>query len=87
MSQSQEVCTAAARCGFHFSKARLRLLYGLAMLLTALLVSAGVARADNVYGRIRGTVTDPSGAAVAGAKVTATNTATGISKELTTSRR
>lgn len=53
------------------------------MTIVALLVSANVARADNVYGSIRGTVTDPSGAAVAGAKVVATNTATGISKEVT----
>jgi hypothetical protein len=47
-----------------------------------LLLCASAALADNVYGRIRGIVTDPSGAVVAGAKVTATNTATGISKEI-----
>jgi len=39
-----------------------------------------VALADEVYARIRGTVTDPSGAVVVGAKVTATNTQTGIAK-------
>lgn len=49
-----------------------------------ILLNVNVLRADNVYGRIRGAVTDPSGAAVAGAKVVATNTATGISKESTT---
>ena len=39
--------------------------------------------ADNVYGKIRGTVTDPTGAVIAGAKITATNTATGISTTVT----
>jgi hypothetical protein len=52
------------------------------MLLVALvalsLLSVDVARAD-VYGRIRGTVTDPSGAVIPKAKVIATNTGTGIS--------
>jgi hypothetical protein len=42
------------------------------------LVSVDVARAD-VYGRIRGTVTDPSGAVIPKAKVVATSTGTGIS--------
>jgi Carboxypeptidase regulatory-like domain len=69
---------------FLFSKTKCTLLRMLAMATIALFVSANVARADNVYGSIRGTVTDPSGAAVSGAKVTATNTATGISKEATT---
>ena len=41
------------------------------------------ARGDELYGRIRGTVTDPSGAVVAGAKVTATNVETGSSKQVT----
>jgi hypothetical protein len=52
------------------------------LLLVALgtlsLISVDVARAD-VYGRIRGTVTDPSGAVIPKAKVVATNTGTGIS--------
>ena len=69
---------------FLFSKTKCTLLRVLAMATIALFVSANVARADNVYGSIRGTVTDPSGAAVSGAKVTATNTATGISKDVTT---
>lgn len=43
---------------------------------------AGSAFADEVYGRIRGVVTDPSGAVVAGATITATNVATGIKKEV-----
>jgi hypothetical protein len=41
------------------------------------------ARADELYGRIRGTITDPSGAVIAGAQVTATNSGTGISKQVT----
>jgi hypothetical protein len=40
---------------------------------------SGGARADNIYGTIRGTVTDASGAVMAGVKITATNTATGVS--------
>jgi hypothetical protein len=44
------------------------------------LLGASAARAD-VYGRIRGTVTDPSGAVVPKVKIVALNTATGISKE------
>jgi hypothetical protein len=44
------------------------------------LVTVDVARAD-VYGRIRGTVTDPSGAVIPKAKVIAINTGTGISHE------
>jgi hypothetical protein len=46
------------------------------------LLGAGVARAD-VYGRIRGTVTDSSGAVVPKAKIIALNTATGITTEVT----
>ena len=44
---------------------------------------ANTARADNVYGKIRGTVTDPTGGVIPGAKVTATNTATGVSSTVT----
>jgi hypothetical protein len=36
------------------------------------------ANADNLYASIRGTVTDPTGAVVSGAKLTATNAGTGI---------
>jgi len=42
------------------------------------------AYADNLYASIRGTVTDPSGAAIAGAVVTATNMDTGIASKETT---
>ena len=44
---------------------------------------ANPALADNVYRKIRGTVTDPTGAVISGAKVTATNTATGVSAMVT----
>jgi hypothetical protein len=44
------------------------------------LLAADSALADNVYGEIRGTVTDPSGAVIPGATITATNTGTGVSK-------
>ena len=46
-------------------------------------LAAAPALADNVYGKIRGTVTDPTGAVIGGAKITATNTATGISTTVT----
>jgi hypothetical protein len=46
-------------------------------------LAAAPGLADNVYGKIRGIVTDPTGAVIAGAKVMATNTATGISSTVT----
>jgi hypothetical protein len=46
------------------------------------MLGAGRTKADDVYGRIRGTVTDTSGAVIAGARITATNTDTGISKSV-----
>jgi hypothetical protein len=56
---------------------RARFLF-LAALVGFSLFTAGETRAD-VYGRIRGVVTDPSGAVIPKAKVTALNTGTGIS--------
>src|SRR5262245_45361630 len=55
--------------------------------LTVLVIwlSADIAGAQTIDGTLRGEVTDPSGAVVAGAKVTATNTATNVSVETTTS--
>jgi outer membrane receptor protein involved in Fe transport len=44
------------------------------------------ARAQDATGRIIGNVTDPSGAAVPGAKATITNTKTGVSQNATTDR-
>ena len=41
-------------------------------------------KADDIYGRIRGTVTDPSGAVIPGVTVTATNTVTGVTRPVKT---
>ena len=57
--------------------AKFVLLFTLLLLTTTLL-----AQVQN--GQIRGTVTDPQGAAVTGAKVTVSNPATGTSKTVTT---
>src|SRR5450759_4225172 len=57
---------------------------------TLLIVLAGASRivdAQVLYGSLTGNVTDPSSAAVPGAKVTALNTDTGISREATTDER
>ena len=60
------------------------------VLLTAIfgvvfLSSSSFADAQSTGGRIRGTVTDASGAAVAGATVTLINMATNVTREATTS--
>lgn len=72
------------------SKFGLKKLQLVAMVALLLAVALGVlsvpASADNLYGSIRGTVTDSTGAVVSGAKVTATNTATGISFNTTSSK-
>ena len=44
------------------------------------------ANADNLYASVKGTVSDPTGAVVAGAKITATNTATGVSYNATSDK-
>jgi hypothetical protein len=56
------------------------------LILVSLLgvLSLPLAMADELAGRIRGTVTDPTGAVVAAAQVTATNLGTGISTTVTT---
>jgi hypothetical protein len=56
--------------------------YGIALLLGVLLLvrSSG---AQSTVGNILGTVSDPSGAVIAGVNVTVTNTATGISRTAT----
>lgn len=50
----------------------------LTIILALGLLIAFPAFADNLYGSIRGTVVDPTGAVVSGATLTATNAATGI---------
>lgn len=61
-----------------------QVLSALIVSLALLHVAAGRASADELYGKIRGAVTDASGAAVPGAAVTVTNRATGISRKLVT---
>jgi hypothetical protein len=63
---------------------RINLLQRTALLLTILLGLTGLASAQTVTGSIRGTVTDPSGAFVAGTKITATNVSTGVTTATTT---
>ena len=53
-------------------------------ILVALAVLAVAGNAQTFRGAINGTVTDPSGAVVAGASVKATNTGTGVSQTATT---
>lgn len=52
--------------------------------LALILLFAAVASAQTFRGTILGTVTDPNGALVAGAKVTAKNTSTGLERSTTT---
>ena len=56
----------------------------LTIFAAALLLIAASAWAQSFRGSIRGAVTDPSGAVIAGAKVTAKNIATGLQREATT---
>jgi hypothetical protein len=65
--------------------------FGFVVLLVALgllcaFVATPPAQADNLYASIRGTVTDPSGAVVPDAKMTATNIATGLSYNVTSDK-
>ena len=62
------------------------LVFSLLVVFGLVMTLATPAMADNLYGSIRGTVTDPSGAVVPGVKVTATNSATGISTIVTTNK-
>jgi hypothetical protein len=57
------------------------------LVLTALFcfLAGSAAKADELYGRIRGTVTDPTGAVVPNAKVAVTNVGTGVSRTTTSS--
>lgn len=56
----------------------------IAVLPTLILMSAGIVSAQRTSGQLTGTVTDPNGAAVIGATVTATQIGTNASREATT---
>jgi len=58
----------------------------LALAMLCAFVAVPPAHADNLYASIRGTVTDPSGAVVPDAKLTATNIATGLSYNATSDK-
>jgi hypothetical protein len=58
----------------------------LALTLAFTTIGSTPVHADNLYAKIRGTVVDPSGAVVPGAKVTATNQGTGLSYTDTSSK-
>ena len=51
------------------------------LLVTLLMMSAPETKAQSTGGRIRGTVTDPSGGAVVGARVVLTNEANGVQRD------
>ncbi|HKD81788.1 MAG TPA: carboxypeptidase regulatory-like domain-containing protein [Candidatus Angelobacter sp.] len=53
------------------------------LLFVGLLILGANAAFADVYATIRGSVTDPTGAVISGAQVTATNTQTGVSKTTT----
>jgi hypothetical protein len=59
------------------------LLTAIALVAGIALLSAGSGMADELYGRIRGRITDATGAAVPGVEIRAQNTDTGISKSTT----
>ncbi len=56
-------------------------MFAVAVVVLSLFSTAALA--DELYGRIRGTVTDPSGAVLPGVVIKATNVATGVSKSTT----
>jgi len=63
---------------------RARAIVILKIAMAALLLITTSAWAQSFRGSIRGTVTDPSGSVIAGAKVTAKNISTGLQREATT---
>src|SRR3984893_12220598 len=58
--------------------------FSLLVVLAITIFSAGHAYAQVTGATLSGTVTDPSGAAIAGAKVSITNKATSVTREVTT---
>lgn len=52
--------------------------------LSVILITAAITFGQGATGQLSGTVSDPNGAVIAGASVTATNTATNISRKATT---
>jgi hypothetical protein len=68
--------TRAYLCGFR-----------LAAVAAAAVLACGVSNAQVLYGSLTGNVTDPSGAAVPGAKVEALNSGTGVNREADTDDR
>src|ERR1035437_3893165 len=68
-------------------KPRTLWIFRCATVLLALACAFRTLDAQVLYGSLTGNVTDPSSAAVPGAKVTALNTDTGISREATTDER
>src|SRR4030081_1001468 len=63
---------------------QIRKIQGFAFVLLALCAAAAPTFAQSFRGSIRGTVTDPTGAAVPATKITATNLATGETREAAT---
>ncbi len=57
-----------------------------AWLVVAMLLATGLAWAQEATGRIVGTITDPKGGVIPGAKVTVTNVATDVSRQAATDR-
>src|SRR5215471_952615 len=71
----------------HFKGGRMKSIKLLACLLAGLMLFSGIAlgQGTGASGSINGTVTDPSGAVLAGATVTATDTERGIKRSISTS--
>jgi hypothetical protein len=63
---------------------RISATFSVAVILAVVVLSAGQASSQVAGATLSGTITDPSGAAIAGAKVSIANTATGIARDVTT---
>src|SRR5439155_11306056 len=82
-SARPEVLRTAEMAWRNAMKSRM-LLFLMAVLLACFCLHVPTASGQAVYGSIIGTVTDPSGAAVPGAKVTVTSVGKGVSDTTTT---